>query len=90
MFRDVVYVKTEEEYEDLLTEWKTEFNWNDGKTYRAPANVTAQEVQEATERELERSALVYTIGQWLTTHKKRLVHVWVDEFFNFGLSHVTP
>jgi len=25
-FRNCVYAKTEEEFEDLLTEWKTEFN----------------------------------------------------------------
>ena len=75
MFRDVVYSKTKEEYEDLVAEWKAEFHWNDGNTYRAPANSTAQEVQDAAEKELERSALVYTIGQWLTTYKKRLVHV---------------
>ena len=86
MFRDVVFAKTEEEFEDLLAEWKTEFNWNDGNTHRALANSTAQEVQATAERELERSALVYTIGQWLTTHKKRLVHAWVDQFFNFGIT----
>ena len=86
MFRDVVYAKTEEEFEDLLAEWKTEFNWNDGNIHRASANSTAQDVQQVAERELERSALVYTIGQWLTTHKRRLVHAWVDQFFNFGLT----
>ncbi len=74
MFYDVVFIKTEEEYEDLLAEQKTEFNQNNRNTYHTLATSTTQEVQDTVERELERSTLVYIIGQWLTTHKKRLVH----------------
>ncbi len=43
-------------------------------------------MQELAEKDLERTALVYVIGQWFTEHKKRLVHVWVDQFFNRGIT----
>ena len=43
-FRDYVYAKTEEEFEDLLAEWKAEFNWNNGNIHRASPNSTVEEV----------------------------------------------
>lgn len=30
-FRDVVFTKTEEEFEDALEEWKEAFHWNNGE-----------------------------------------------------------
>jgi hypothetical protein len=32
-FQKVVFSKTEDEYKDLLKEFKTEFNWNNGNLH---------------------------------------------------------
>jgi hypothetical protein len=81
-FRDVVYSKTEYDYEDNLDKWKMEFGWNDGQPHQPPQESTIIEVQRVAERELERSALVYCTGQWLSKYKEKVVHAWTDRYFN--------
>jgi hypothetical protein len=56
-FQKVVFSKTEDEYEDLLEEFKAEFNWNNGNLYIPLASSTPDEIQELTTKDLERQAL---------------------------------
>jgi hypothetical protein len=37
-FRDVVYAKTEDEYTDILNEFKDDFHWNSGNPHVLPSN----------------------------------------------------
>jgi hypothetical protein len=83
-FQKVVFSKTEDEYEDLLEEFKTEFNWNDGNPHLATPNSTPDEIQDLTTKDLERQALEYTLGQWLTPYKHEIVHAWTDRHFHCG------
>jgi hypothetical protein len=80
-FRDVVYVKTEDEYNDILSEFKDDFHWNDGNLYIPFFYATSSQIQETTDMELERQALVYVLGQWLVPYYQYIVYVWVDQFF---------
>jgi hypothetical protein len=57
-----VFLKTEDKYEDLLEEFKTEFNWNNGNLYIPLAFLTPDKIQELTMKDLERQALEYTLG----------------------------
>lgn len=78
-FRKVVFSKTEDEYEDQLEEFKTEFNWNNGNPHVPLASsLTPDQIQDITTRDLERQALEYTLGQWLTPFKTEIVHAWTD------------
>lgn len=83
-FNQVVFAKTQEEYEDILAEFKAEFHWNDGNPYSLLANATPEEQALVLDQELERQALVYVIGQWLVPYFKLIVHAWVDSFFHGG------
>jgi len=84
-FCDVVKAKTEDEFEDILEEWKADFHWNNGVPYTAQSPLaTAQEVQELADFNLERQALAYCIGQWLNKYKTKVVHAWVDRYFHAG------
>jgi hypothetical protein len=62
-----------------LKNFKAEFNWNE-----RDVPLTQEEIQEITTEKLERQALVYTLGQWLTPHKKEIVHAWTDQYFHCG------
>jgi hypothetical protein len=79
-----VFSKTEDEYEDQLEEFKTEFNWNNGNPHVPSASLTPDKIQEITTRDLERQALEYTLGQWLTPFKTEIVHAWTDRHFHRG------
>ena len=75
----------EDQYTDLLEEFKDEFLWNSGMLHQSfNALVTAQQLQETANHELERQSLNYAIGQWLMPYHKHLVHAWTDQFFNCG------
>jgi hypothetical protein len=63
MWHKVVSAKTKEEYKDILNKFKKEFNWNNRNVNQPPLNTTPAQVQDTTEKELKRSALVYVIGQ---------------------------
>lgn len=83
-FKDCVYAKTEEEFEDCIAEWKLEFNWNDG----VPHTMEGASLAEADALGIldeERKALAYCLGSWLGTFKKQVVHAWIDQFFNGGI-----
>jgi hypothetical protein len=80
-FRDVVYAKTEDEYNNILSEFKDDFHWNDGNPHIPLLHVTPSQIQETTNIELERQALVYVLGQWLVPHHQYIVYAWVDQFF---------
>jgi hypothetical protein len=79
-----VFSKTEDEYEDLLEEFKTEFNWNNGNLHIPLASLTPDKIQELTTKDLERQALEYTLGQWLTLYETEIVHVWTNRHFYRG------
>jgi hypothetical protein len=81
-FRDCVYAKTEEEFEDIVNEWKAEFFWNDGNPWETSINATPAEVQRVIEQDMAREALAYCLGRWLGTYKKYLVHCYVDQVFH--------
>jgi hypothetical protein len=83
-FQKVVFSKTEDEYEDQLEEFKAEFNWNDGNPHVPSASLTPDEIQDITTKDLERQALEYTLGQWLTPFKTEIVHAWTDRHFHRG------
>ena len=83
-FKKVVFSKTEDEYEDLLGEFKTEFNWNNGHPHLATLNSSPDEIQDLTTKDLERQALENTLGQWLTPYKLEIVHTWTDRHFHCG------
>jgi len=84
-FQKVVFSKTEDEYEDRLEEFKTEFNWNNGNPHVPLApSLTPDQIQDITTRDLERQALEYTLGQWLTPFKTEIVHAWTDRHFHRG------
>ena len=84
LFQRVIFSKTKDKYEDLLEEFKTEFNWNDENPYLALFDLTPEEIQELTTQDLERQALEYTLGRWLTPFKTEIVHAWTDRFFHYG------
>ena len=84
-FRDVVQAKTEEDFDDILEEWKAEFHWNNGQIYLSTGpNISTEQALELADFELERQALVYCIGQWLTTYKTKIVYAWIDRYFHAG------
>jgi MULE transposase domain len=83
-FRDCVFAKTEEEFEDIVKEWQNDFYWNDGMPWQVGVNSTPQEVQEMVEKEMAQSALTYCLGRWLGTYKMQLVHCYVDQHFHAG------
>jgi hypothetical protein len=58
-----VFLKTKDEYENLLKEFKTEFNWNNGNLHIPLASSTPNKIQELITKDLERQALEYTLGQ---------------------------
>jgi hypothetical protein len=57
-----VFSKTKDEYEDLLEEFKTEFNWNNGNLHIPLAFLTSDEIQELITKDLERQAFKYTLS----------------------------
>jgi MULE transposase domain len=83
-FKACVFAKTEEEFEDIVKEWKEDFYWNDGKPWEASLDATPEEVQEIVEKDMARSALSYCLGRWLGAYKTKLVHCYVDQFFHAG------
>jgi len=50
------------------------------------AGASAEELQDTADRDMERQALVYALGQWLVPYHHLLVHAWVDQFFNGGIT----
>lgn len=83
-FRACVFAKTEEEFDDIVGEWKEEFYWNDGRPWEASVDATPEEVQKIVEKDMARSALSYCLGRWLGTYKTKLIHCYVDQFFHAG------
>jgi hypothetical protein len=63
-----VYTKTEDKYNNILSEFKDDFHWNDGNLYIPLLHVTPSQIQETTDMELERQALVYMLRQWLVPY----------------------
>ena len=83
-FKGCVFAKTEEEFEDIVKEWKEEFHWNEGLPWFVSSGATGEQVQETVEKDMARSALSYCLGRWLGTYKKHLVHCFVDQVFHAG------
>ena len=83
-FKNCVFAKTLEEFDDLVTEWKEEFHWNDGNPHTTGPNPTPDEVQDCAMKEEHRLALSYCLGKWLGTYKRKVIHAYVDEFFHGG------
>jgi hypothetical protein len=84
-FRRCIYAKTEEEFEDIVNEWKEDFHWNDGNPWWPESDTpTPEEVDVAAEKDEERLALLYCLGSWLGKHKEQVVHAWTDLFFHGG------
>jgi hypothetical protein len=83
-FTELVYAESIEQYEDILSEFKAEFHWNNGNPHVAPLDATLMEQALILEQELEREALLYVIGQWLTPYHNLIVHAWVDRSFHGG------
>ena len=46
--------------------------------------MSTEHALELADFELERQALVYCIGQWLTTYKTKIVYAWIDRYFHAG------
>jgi hypothetical protein len=78
------FAKTSEEYEDILSEFKAEFHWSDGNPHITPLDATPAEQAIFLEKECEREALLYVMGQWLTPYYNLIVHAWVDRSFHGG------
>lgn len=83
-FKEVVFAKTTEEYEDILSEFKAEFHWNNGNPHVTPLDATLAEQAIFLDQECEREALLYVMGQWLTPYHTLIVHAWVDCSFHGG------
>ena len=83
-FNQVIFSKTEEQYSDILDEFKLNFNWNEGHLHVISPNSTPEEVEIIARRELERQALQYTFVQWLIPYKEKLVRAWTDRHFHRG------
>ena len=49
-FKACIFAKTKEEVEDIIEEWKEEFDWNNGIPWQVGVNATETEVQEAIEK----------------------------------------
>jgi len=43
-FKACVFAKTEDEFEDIMNEWKKEFCWNDDRPWEASVDATPEEV----------------------------------------------
>jgi hypothetical protein len=48
-----VFSKTKDKYKDILEEFKTEFNWNNGNLYIPLVSLTPDEIQELITKDLE-------------------------------------
>lgn len=83
-FRNVVFTKTEEEFEDALEEWKGAFHWNNGERWQVGVDATPANIQEVLVKEMSQTALTYCCGRWLGKYKKQVVHCYVDQFFHGG------
>ena len=81
-FAEVVKAKTEDQYYDILEEFKTEFHWNNGNPYTTLPNTTPS--QEIIDFDLERQAVGYALGQWLVPHHRHLVHAYIDRHFHWN------
>jgi hypothetical protein len=57
-FKEVVFAKTSEEYEDIRSEFKAEFHWNDGNPHITPSDATPAEQAIFLDQECEREALM--------------------------------
>jgi hypothetical protein len=57
---------------------------NNGNPHIAPLDTIPEQQAIILDHELEREALVYIIGQWLTPYYKLIVHAWVDCSFHGG------
>lgn len=80
-FRDVVYAKTPEEYEDRVVEFKAEFYFNDGNPLPF---IQGQPQNIHIIRSLEQDAVKYALGGWLIPYHQQIVHAWVDQSFHGG------
>jgi hypothetical protein len=76
-----VYAKTKDKYNDILSEFKDDFYWNNDNLYIPFFHVTSSQIQETTDIELKRQALVYVLRQWLVPYYQYIVHTWVNQFF---------
>ena len=85
-FKEVVYAKTEEQFQKLLGEWETDFHWNNGNQYSISQHATIQEREEIGDWNLERDAVAYCLGQWLIPYRDKIVHAWVDRHFHGGVT----
>jgi hypothetical protein len=83
-FTELFLAKTIEQYEDILSKFQAEFHWNNGNPHVAPLDATPIEQALILEHELEREALLYVMGQWLTPYHTLIVHAWVDRSFHGG------
>ena len=84
-FKDCVYAKTLEEFDDIVGEWKRDWYWNDGYPHVTTSpNPNTNEVGECARKEESRLALSYCLGRWLGTYKKQVIHAYVDQAFHAG------
>jgi hypothetical protein len=84
-FKDCVFAKTLDEFEDIIKEWKEDWFWNDGNPCTlVNRNPTEEEVQDCARKEESRLALLYCLGKWLGTYKKKVIHTYIDQFFHYG------
>jgi hypothetical protein len=88
-FKACVYAKTEEEFEDIVKEWKEEFHWNNGNPWVVSITATPAEAQEIIEKDMAREALSYCLGRWLGTYKYYLVYCYVDLHFHAGITNTS-
>jgi hypothetical protein len=85
-FQACVYAKTQEEFYDIVKEWKSDWFWNDGNPYilQNPIESTLEEIEECARKEESRLALSYCLGIWLVTYKSKVVHAYIDQSFYGG------
>ncbi len=58
-----MYAKTEEEYEDILDEWKKEFSWNGDILHQTVVDSTPHKIRELAEMRLEQETIAYCLKQ---------------------------
>jgi hypothetical protein len=51
-FKECVFAKIEEEFEDIVAEWKEQFYWNNRDPWPISPDSTAEEIQEIAEKEM--------------------------------------
>lgn len=80
-FKDCVFAKTFEEFDDIVKEWKEQFHWNNGNPHTTGPNPTPEEVQRlcreggtTTTSRLEDAH--HVLKCWIALPRKDLRGVW--------------